>query len=182
MKNKMEFDGMAIDVNNVQDVEENFEEWYGDEVIYISKEEYTHEEEDLNFKYKYIIEVLDMEYLTGESGVKDIVLLHLVVSPEFITKDIYNDILYTIGMEEEENYELSYLDVKEHGLSVTMADEELEDKSEELLKNKVNTIASLTKSIDGMRGFYLDKPWNAIGSNGWSTVEHMINGEDLFSF
>ena len=153
MKNQVKFDGMMINIKDVQDVKENFEEWFGDEIIYISKEEFKHEDEEFNFKYKYIIEVLDMEYLTGETGAKDIVLLHLVVSPEFITKETYNDILYTIGMEDEEDYKLSYLDVKEHGLSITIADEELESKDELLLAGKVNAIASLTNSIDSLRGF-----------------------------
>jgi hypothetical protein len=29
-----------------------------------------------------------------------------------------------------------------------------------------------------MRGFYLDRPWNMLGTNGWDTLRECIDGSD----
>jgi hypothetical protein len=32
--------------------------------------------------------------------------------------------------------------------------------------------------VDSMRGFYLDRQWNQIGTNGWDVLNEMVNGKD----
>ena len=44
---------------------------------------------------------------------------------------------------------------------------------------KLNTCAHISVAVNGMRGFALDKAWNAIGSTGWDLLYDMINGEDF---
>jgi hypothetical protein len=37
-----------------------------------------------------------------------------------------------------------------------------------------------TDAIMGLIGFYLDRPWNQLGTNGWDSIYTMTQGKDLF--
>ena len=33
-------------------------------------------------------------------------------------------------------------------------------------------------TMDSFRGFYLDKAWNRIGTQGWDVIRELVHGED----
>lgn len=37
--------------------------------------------------------------------------------------------------------------------------------------------------MDSLRGFFLDRAWNAIGTTGWDTIDYLLGRrEELFSW
>ena len=46
---------------------------------------------------------------------------------------------------------------------------------------KLDTCAYISVAVNSIRGFALDKTWNAIGSTGWDLLYDMINGEDFIT-
>lgn len=45
----------------------------------------------------------------------------------------------------------------------------------------LDKIASVCGNIDSLRGFYLDKPQNRIGTSGWDMLDDYINGKSFLS-
>ena len=177
--NKVEFDNMKTDVRNVIEVDSTFERYMGDDLLFVSKEEFTHEEEGLDFKYKYVIEVIDLEEHTGDDGA--IMVLELVVAPDSLHEEIREEIKETIGLEGTD-YGVSYLDIKQYGLGVQMAIEEFEEFDLDVIEGKLDTLATLVPMVDSFRGFKLDNAWNLIGTTGWDTIRHLMFNENLFGF
>lgn len=46
------------------------------------------------------------------------------------------------------------------------------------ITDKLNDIATVVDTIDAMRGFYLDKAWNRMGTTGWDSLHEMVEGKD----
>ena len=184
-----EFAGISAYVEEVN-VEEHFEEWYNDDgMLYlVSKKEYEHDEDgedDINFKYKYVIRVMDIANLSGDEGAPIAIELLLVPSPESLCEEVRESVVYSMG-----NEEIDYYDIAEYGISVRMADEYLEGIEEdkynlyriEAVRKKIEAITAIYESIDTFRGFYLDRAWNMVGTTGWDTLKNAVLGERLFKF
>ena len=88
------------------------------------------------------------------------------------------------------NENIDYYDVAEYGISVRMADEYLEGIKEdkynlddiEAVRERIEAITATYESVNILRGFYLDRSWNRMGTTGWDTLNNAINGEPLFKF
>ena len=184
-----EFAGVSAYVEEVK-VEEHFEEWYNDDgMLYlVSKKEYEHDEhgeDDINFKYKYVIRAMDIANLSGDEEAPIAIELLLVPSPESLCEDTRESVKDSMG-----NEDIDYYDVSEYGISVRMADEYLEGIEEdkynlddiEAVRDMVEAITATYESMDRMRGFYLDRSWNRIGTTGWDTLRNAVLGEELFKF
>lgn len=181
-----EFGGVSAYVEEVK-VEEHFEERYNDAgyLFLLGKKEFQHEEEGLNFKYRYAIRVLDLEELSGEEGAPINIGLWLIPSPESLCEEIRESMISTIGDED-----IDYFDVAEYGISVRMADEYLEGIKEdkynlydiEAIRERIEAITATYESVNSLRGFYLDRIWNRMGVTGWDTLNNAINNEPLFKF
>ena len=179
-----EFGGVSAYVKEVK-VEEHFEERYNDAgyLFLLGKKEFQHEEEGLNFKYRYAIKALDLEELSGVEGAPINIELLLVPNPESLCEETRESIISTMG-----NEDIDYLDVAEYGISVSMADEYLvgvkEDKYNlddiEAVRERIEAITATYESMDSVRGFYLDRTWNRTGTTGWDTLNNAINNESLF--
>ena len=51
-----------------------------------------------------------------------------------------------------------------------------------VMNPKYDEAASVVNNMNAMRGFYLDKPWNMIGSTGWDILNELVgNGKDFIS-
>lgn len=185
----IKFDTIKTSRENMKDFSEHFEEIFCDEsATFLSKKEFLHEEDGLTFKYKYSVKVIDLYDYIGESEDEPIVIsLELLVSPDSLNKEQSDSIKSLYGFEDEQDYELTYYDVQDSGNGILMATEEIEtDRELDFLEevertDRLNAIASVYEIIDSMRGFYLDKAWNRIGTNGWDLVHTLVFNEDLFS-
>jgi len=156
--------------------------------VYLGKKEFVHEEEDLNFKYRYGIIVTDMEKMTGDDNIdlSIAVELLLVVSPDSMVEKELKRLQEDMGVDQYMEEDTMFGDLIEAGYGVRFGIDYVEnDPDEELHKiggvvEKVEAIAQVYEAMDSMRGFTLDKPWNKVGTNGWDSIKHIVYGEPLF--
>lgn len=139
--------------------------------FYQSKEEFVHKEDGLTFKYRMCIEYTLCE---GEMFYQ----LQLVPSPSSLYPTKLESVCDCCGRDTDE---CDYYDVASYGDYVPLGTESIdEDKlNNETDKQMLDLIASVFETINSLRGFYLDKPYNAIGTSGWDLLEDFINGENF---
>ena len=187
-----EFGGVSTYLEEVN-VEEHFEERCNDAgyLFLLGKKEFQHEEEGLNFKYRYAIRVLDLEELSGEEGAPILIELLLVPSPESLCEKAIEDVGESFDWGRGDLLiECKYWDIAEYSYAVRMLEDSIkgvtEDKYDllelEPVKAKIEALVAVYEAVDGMRGFYLDRAWNLIGTTGWDTLNNAINNEPLFKF
>lgn len=176
-----EFDGISGVLD--EKVKNRFEKVFdsGDEYVFELKDNIDHEEEGFDFNYTYAIRVIDVYEITGDVEYKGLtsIEVELVVTPESICDSLLDSILSTMGLVDAE--ELDVYDIITYGgASVLMAKELVPN---ELATDKVLEAMNAIEAIDTMKGFYLDRPWNMIGTTGWDTIEYALGErENLFSF
>lgn len=168
-----------------------FEEYYNDggELISFSKEVYEHGfdfEDDYKFKYRLCIKAMAMsEFLAeDEDGYNDVHIELLIVPlPEYLNDKVKNDIADCMGAEE-----INVCDIVSYGGcpyldndTLTLNDnEEFCDITEnEDVVRMLDACATVCDSINSLRGFYLDRAFNMLGSTGWDLLADMINGENF---
>lgn len=193
-KAERRFAGLLAYRDEKVDIEKEFKQIYEDEyeLFLLGKLEFQHREEGLNFNYKYAIKVLDIEALSGELGAPLVIELLLVPSPDSLAKKSFLGLASTYDDwydDLEEDYK--YLDIANYSFAVTMEQESL-DKPKDAdekpfleipeVKDKIENAILFYKTIDTLRGFNLDRPWNRLGTTGWDTIKSAVNGEELFKF
>lgn len=171
---KLEFDYLDINADEVQSIRDNFEDINGGGKLFVSKEEFSHQETDLEFDYKYVIEVIDLEEYTGEEGAT--ITLELVVSPKNIHEDTIEDVKDTFCLEEGV-HTLGHTELQQYGLGVVMAFEEYESFNIEQVSSKLDVLGTLLPVIDSLRGFKLDNAVNRVGETGWDSLRQAISNE-----
>lgn len=148
---------------------DKFEEVFYDmgHSIFVEKETRKHEEDGFTFQYKYAIQY--------EYGLYELLLC---VIPEDISEDNKKSVAESCCIELDD---VEVIDEIFYGLYVQMAADGkfVEDCEDYANDDVVNKIASVYECIDGLRGFYLDKPLNAIGTTGWDCLANAIKDEPL---
>lgn len=152
-----------------------FDEEYKEEeeLLLISKQGYTHEEDDLTFSYKYYVNCVK-----NYDNDKWIYIFGIVVSPQSLNEKIAKEMLDFTGLENIE--ETSIMDILSFGGCDVQCGCEIGGEREELNYNIVDAAANIINLVESMFGFYMDKSWNNIGTDGWDTLRHAVNGEKLF--
>ena len=156
-----------------------------DEVILASKETYHHKEDDgsLDFDYKYVMHAENLYEMTGEAvdenkwGIE----LKLVPMPKSL---LTNELSDTAELHDEGEDDVELIDLVEDGKCVQMGFEKVDvsDGYDKVMPAKFDEGASVVETINAMRGFYLDRPWNRIGSTGWDILNNYVgNGKDFIS-
>lgn len=168
-----------------------FEEHYNDggELVAFSKEVYEHGfdfEDYYKFKYRLCIKAMAMsEFLAeDEEGYNDVhIELSIVPLPEYLNAKVKDSIADCMGVEEIDVYDIvsygscPYLDRDTLTLN---CDADFYDITEnEDVVRMLDACATACESINSLRGFYLDRVWNLIGSTGWDLLDNLINGEDF---
>ena len=168
-----------------------FEEYYNDdgEMIAFSKEVFEHGfdfEDVCKFKYRLCIKVLTMNSFLSddEDGDNDVhIELFIVPLPKYLNSKIKNEIANCMGVEDIDVYDIvtygncpcldrDYLTLNDN---VDIYDV---TENEEIVK-MLNACATTCKTINNLRGLYLDRTWNMIGNTGWDLLGDMLNGEDF---
>lgn len=163
----MENSIFGITFNDVTKVDNIFNEEFfeSDNVFFESKETFTHEEEGLTFNYKYAIEAVECEG-------KIYYGLYLVPCADSLDRSKRGVIADFCGVDESD---ITIYDIQSYGCGVLMGSEDV--ISEEIDTTYLDKIASVCGIIDSLRGFYLDKPQNRIGTSGWDMLDDYINGK-----
>lgn len=188
-----EFGGVSTYVEEV-DFNKHFEEYYDgdDRVVYFSKKTFRHEEEGLTFSYKYAIVVTDVGAYIGEDDAPIVVELMLVPSFNDLTKENKEGLRESGGYGDDEiSEEWLWMDVLDYSFAVKIGGESVKNPTEDIRDGWTNSepiqailenIVAVYESMNSLRGFYLDRAWNMIGTTGWDTLNNAINNEPLFKF
>lgn len=182
---RYEFNGMVTDTEKCIDVNEEFDIVYDvdDEVFYSSKETFHHDEEGLEFDYKYIIKLTNMAMITGEEQPL-IVELSLVVAPDCLSEKALNNVSESFSWEDGLSENWKYKDIADYSYSINMGSADVPDiegipyTENKDLMHTLNSITAVYKAVDSMRGFYLDRPVNRLGTTGWDTINECVKGTD----
>ena len=167
---KITFSGMTPSV--IKDVEELFDVMRDDDEQYlaISKETFEHNEpeDNLVFKYKYIIDACYCERDWFYS-------LELVVLPEYLCQSKKESVASCCCIDVEE---INVEDVKDYGATILMGSDKTD--GEDIDYNMINCIASVFECVNSMRGFHLDKHQGVV--NGLDLLKNFLHGKDIYKF
>ena len=154
------------------------------EVIYESKQTYEHREEGLNFDYKFVIRAEDAYELTGEPEDENVWHMEMLLVPtiDSLLPKKQKALQDMVG----EDWEPSTIDLIDYGSYVQIGFEAVKvdpDKGYDAVMNpKYDEAASVVDNMNAMRGFYLDKAWNRIGSTGWDILNELVgNGKSFIT-
>ena len=155
-----------VDIDSVASQERNMD--WDDTDLYVLNEVHKQdfEDDDFKFDYQYCIEV----YYDNNN---ELTLYHLFLVPTFnsLSEKRQNDIIDFCGTDEP-----TIDDILSYGCSILMASECVKAEPD---REKVNQIATILPCIDGMRGFYLDKAQNRIGTTGWMMLDDFLHDKDF---
>lgn len=117
-------------------------------------------------------ETLDMEEMVRNPPDKYSTTLYLV--PEEISEEHKEDVMTSMGITEEmwENKNVRVSTIADYGLGVPVWSQSGEDISE--ISEDADSTAP---AIQGLVGFFLDKPINRIGSTGWDVLKDAVANE-----
>lgn len=151
-----------------------------DEVIFATKETYEHREEGLNFDYKFVIRAENAYELTGEPEDEDKWHLEVMLVPT-VDSLLPNKREDTIDGED-----CTFIDLIDEGYYVQFGFETVKVDPAEgydaVMNPKYDEAASVIDNMNAMRGFYLDKPLNMIGSTGWDILNELVgNGKSFIT-
>lgn len=189
----------GINPNETLKWEDIFEQEYNDagQLILVSKEKFSHEDDDFRFDYHYAINAVDMYFFTADASVPFIKIdLLIVPDARYWNDELIADVAKELGMENASKEDIissiNVSDAISHIATVTTGKdtvkydvEKYEDGFYDILDNedvvnKLNAVASVIPVVDSFRGFSLDREWNGIGTTGWDTIKWVLNGGDLF--
>lgn len=140
---------------------------YGDESLFLSRKVYTHKSDrDIRFRYQYAIE----SYTNSDEGQeKTQYTLYLVPVFNSLSEKNKKSVI------DSTNNNPDTIDVFDYGCNIIMASE---CRDGGFNKEVIDNIANTVECIDSLRGFYLDKPQNRIGSTGWDMLYDFIKDVD----
>lgn len=155
-----------IMTNNHKDFSEVFDVTYSDE-NYITKETFHHKERGLSFDYKFVLE--EMEDTCGYPLFYSLIM---VISPKSMCKAMKDKLLEYIDCEELSAVDLNYMDAKDNMIgTINIMQMGCNYADEATIKEVRDSAASVLETIVALRGFYLDKLQNRIGTIGWDIVK-----------
>lgn len=168
-KDKKSFGGVTP--GQIEDASNTFDCLLDDSerIELVSKNEYHHTEDDeLTFDYRYLITANRWD------GEKWYVTLQLVPSPQSLCEKVADSVCKCCGVDRDE---MTHTDIADYGCAIDVA---TETTSEEDPQQLIDLASSIVSAVDGMRGFFLDRRINLIGTTGWDVLQNAINGVKLF--
>lgn len=172
--------GITSPISQLVKVDDNFNQVrdfeYDDTEVYMSDKLYEHPElgEDIidNFAYRYAIEAY--EFTDDDNNPVTYYTLYLVPAFKSLSEKRKNDVIDFVGVEAPEY--VTETDVMDYGMSIVMGRESYPGSYDKAVMDK---IASIVDCIDGLRGFYLDKAQNRVGTSGWDMLGDFLKDEDF---
>ena len=135
----------------------------------VSKEEFHHTDDELNFDYRYMITAI-LLYDGNDAG-KWLVALELVPSPQSLCEKAADRVCDCSGLGRDE---ITHTDIIDYGYSIVVANEITTEKDP---KHLIDLAATITSVADSLRGFILDKHINWM-TTGWDLLQECINGKE----
>ena len=153
-----------------------------DEIWFETKKNFKHEEgKDFTFEYKYYVHITSF----GEDDDNIIYNSELLLCPliDFIHKDIINELIESDGVPKEY---INIMDISFRHSPPLLYQEQLDFKINEWWLENKDVIETLEMAIlavgyiDSLRGIYLDKVINRIGTTNWDFLKELIFNSNAF--
>lgn len=188
MADILSFGAISFEATQKMELLDKFEELYNDDgfAIFQSKKTYHSDDEAYNpFDYKLIIRATALGQFIGEGeeGHNDVhIELSMCPLPEFLSEKAANEIKDSMGVDKFTVY-----DIVEYGrcpelesdtVTITDDDDAYNILDVDIAKEKLDCAATAAETLNSIRGFSLDKPWNLISNTGWDLLDELINGVD----
>ena len=165
-------DSSLIDVESKFNLEREMDD-YDDTAFYLSNEVYHHDQDpELKFDYQYGIEAYRYENEEDHS-IHTFYTLYMIPTFSSLSKNRQNSVRESSCVEDPNT-----MDVFDYGISIVFA---REDTIGEYDKSIMDKIASIVDTINSLRGFYLDKAQNRLGTDGWMMLNDCINDVDFIN-
>ena len=159
-------DSSLIDIESQFNLEREMDE-YDDVTFYLSKNVYNYDyDPHIKFDYRYGIEAYKYED-EDDHSIHTFYTLYMIPTFSSLSDNRQNNVIESSGVDEPNT-----MDVFDYGISLVFA---REDTIGEYDKSIMDKIASVVDSIDRLFGFYLDKPQDRIGTDGWMMLDDYIN-------
>jgi len=154
-----------------------------DEAVYLVKE-YTAEPsiDENSIVCDIFIKTLNMPELTDWEDTDKPFISELYIVPrlEYISQEIKDKVFDSMGFDEsvkEYGKEFAQLEFINYGLGIRLAGG-MDNYATE--KEAIDAMKEHVLPISGLIGFYMDKPWNRIGTTGWDTLSELVSNVDQF--
>lgn len=154
-----------------------------DQMLFISKETYNHNEPEANLVFDYNM-ILELAIVEAENE-KYILCsnLYLVPTIEYIHQSVKEGIMKSCCIEEAEihltdllfEYQFPVLAHESPSFEFETFDENNQEISQYLLSASI-----ASECINNFRGVALDRPENMIGTTGWDFLHGALNGIDPY--
>lgn len=139
--------------------------------FYLSNEVYHHDQDpEFKFDYMYGIEAYRYEY-EHDHSIHTFYTLYMIPTFSSLSKNNQDSVIDFSGVDDPNT-----MDVFDYGISLVFA---REDTIGEYDKSIMDKIESIVDTIDSLKGFYLDKAQNRIGTDGWMMLDDYINDVDF---
>ena len=186
MADVLSFGAVSFEAAQKIELLDKFEELYNDDgfAIFQSKKTYHSDDEAYKpFTYKLIIRATALGQFIGESeeGHNDVhIELSMCPLPEFLSERAANEIKDSMGVDK-----LTVYDIVEYGrcpelesdtVTITDDDDAYNVLDVNTVKEKIDCAATVAETLNSIRGFSLDKPWNLISNTGWDLLDELIDG------
>lgn len=163
-------DSSLIDVESKFNFEREMDD-YDDITFYLSNEVYHHDQ-DPEFKFDYMYGIAAYRYEDGnDNSIHTFYTLYMIPTFSSLSKNRQDRVIDFSGVEDPNT-----MDVFDYGISLVFA---RENTIGEYDKSIMDKIASIVDTIDSLKGFYLDKAQNRIGTDGWMMLDDYINDVDF---
>ena len=159
-------DSSLIDVESKFNLEREMDD-YDDVTFYLSKNVYNYDyDPDFKFDYRYGIEAYRYED-EDDHSIHTFYTLYMIPTFSSLSNNKQHDVIKSSGVDDPDT-----MDVFDYGINLVFAREDTIGEYDKFIMDK---IASVVDHIDHLSGFYLDKPQNRIGTDGWMMLDDYIN-------
>lgn len=179
----MQHNIFGISTNGDQRFADKFNTVFDESESYFESQVFHHDvDDDIKFDYTYCVHVFDWrEYDSKKCAIG--IQLYLVPTFQSLTKEKQDSVLSCCCIDADD---VTVMDMVSYGIGVPLGYVEVEvdenfeyDTDDDKIASVLDSIANVYETIDAMRGFYLDKPVNRLGSDGWDLLYDYVNGNDF---
>ena len=175
MEVKYEFAGIGCNNKRAP----KFDVLYDSDGMYFasSRKTYEHVDDEFNFKYKYCIKV-DSEEDYDDPGVYKCheVKLLMVILPECLCDSVEKQIGDSCGHSWEDEIAVDIMSITDYGPCPIVGSDIVYTAGE--LRHAIASAKRVIDMSDAMRGFYLDRSINMLGTTGWDIIRWWLGFQE----
>lgn len=145
-----------------------------------SRQTFHHDDDDLHFDYKYMVTINDTREYDADHDGRFVLTLSLFPAKTSLSEKNLKAMCDCCGVDEADVNAMEY---NNYGFVIPFGVDEIDipDGYDKPLSkdSRLDLVANVFETMDSMRGYYLDKSLNLIGTTGWDVLDNAINDISL---